>query len=671
MAEKCFEYRGFMLDVCRHYMPIRHIKRLLDAAQICGMNRMHWHLTDDQGWRIQIKKYPYLTGVGSHRGQSYFGVFSGNENNDGFYTQKEIREIVAYAHERGIEIIPEIELPGHAGAMLAAYPGMGCRRTVYGREGTQVVDWPYRYRVEVSVGIYPDLLCAGKDQAIQFVQDILDEVTELFPYEMVHIGGDEAMKLRWRRCPDCQARMHELGLETEEELQRWMVLEVGKYLASKGKKTVVWCDVLAGGPLPDYFVVQQWMGESEATRAHLAAGGTVICSDTQCYYLDYPYGVTDLHDIWQYPQIPSYAEGYESGVLGIECPLWTEYVTNIDRAAFMLFPRMIGVGLKAMGEADTEWEQFRTAVAARQKQIGEIGLKGAPEEYWKMTPEQKAANRQLHESQTRTPSIMPYVNFEQTLVLLDQTEQLMEQLGIPKEFAERAGDRILTKLYHGHFVTEDDGAGELIEQMLIAVRNRREGVWKEYPEEIWMDTMKCFGRFVSEYRECYGHDGFDRGFWTTRQINAKLFRIGTLEYETAVEKGEKVIRLHIPSDADLSADALNQSVTAAKAFFETYLPDYAGVQMRCESWLMSPALREMLPENAHIVHFQNAFEIEAVHPLDRSAVVWVFHRTPVQEKEMDPATLPEKTLLQKRMKALLLEGRAPGSADAKLVRPFA
>ena len=345
-------------------------------------------------------------------------------------------------------------------------------------------------------------------------------------------------------------------------------------------------------------------------------------------------------------------------------------MTSIDRASFMLFPRMIGVGLKAAGEADTEWEPFRAKVAEKQKQIEALGLKGASEEFWAMTPEQKAENRQLHDRQTRTPSIMPYVNFEQQLVLLEQAEKLMEAIGVPKAFAERAGDRILTKLYHGHFVTEDDGAGTLIEQLLIAVRNRQEGVWQRYPEEIWIETMKCFGRFIREYRECYGHDGFDRGFWTTRQINARLFRIGTLEYEMTKEEDGKVIRLHIPSDADLSAAALNQSVEAAKTFFKTYMPDYADAPMRCESWLLSPAVREMLPDTARIVRFQNAFEIESADPSSREAIQWVFHLTKEQQKKMDVSSLPEETQLQKQMKAVLLEGRAPGTADGKLVRPF-
>ncbi|MBQ8094458.1 MAG: family 20 glycosylhydrolase [Clostridia bacterium] len=666
-----FEYRGFMLDVSRHYMPMRDIKKLIDAAQICGMNRMHWHLTDDQGWRIEIKKYPRLTGIGSHRGQSYFGVFSDTENNDGFYTQKEIREIVAYAKEHGIEIIPEIEMPGHASAMLAAYPQFGCRRVVHGRTDSRIKDNPYNYQVEVSVGIYPDLICGGKDESIRFFEDILDEVMTLFPYPVIHIGGDEAIKLHWRRCPDCQARMEKLGIQTEEELQRWMVLEVGEYLASKGRKTMVWCDVLAGGPLPDHFIVQQWMGASEATRAHLASGGKIIISDTAGYYLDYPFGRIDVHDIWQYPRIPAYAEGYESGVLGLECPLWTEYVTDLKRASFQLFPRMAAVALKASEPESMDWPAFRGLIAAKQKEIEALGLTGAPESLWELTPEQKKENLADWERLTRTPSIMPYIHFENRLMLLEHTERFMEEIGIPKAFAERAGDRIMASLYHGHIVTEDDGAGEMVHQLMEAVRNRRDGVWTMFPENVWLDTMKCFTRFVQEHRQCYGYDGYDRGFWTPRQVQAKLFRLGELEYEMLPDKeGNPRIFLHIPSDANLMPDPLNESVRLAREFFASYFPEYADAPMFCETWLLSPKLHELLPETAKIFHFQSGFELYGTHPDSKAAILWVFHKTAIQQKTLDLNELDESTTLQRSMKALLLSGGAPGSADGQLVRPF-
>ncbi|MBQ6060358.1 MAG: family 20 glycosylhydrolase, partial [Clostridia bacterium] len=216
MAGTGFQYRGFMLDVCRHYMPADEIRKLLDAAKILGLNRMHWHLSDDQGWRIEIRKYPKLTEIGSVRGDSYFGGTPEKERNCGYYTQQEVRDIVEYAGSLGIEIIPEIEIPGHAAAMLAAYPEFGCRRGETGR---------WENHVEISGGIFPSLLCTGNDAALDFIRDILDEVTELFPFPAVHIGGDEALKLRWRRCPDCQARMEKLGIPSEDALQRWLVLE--------------------------------------------------------------------------------------------------------------------------------------------------------------------------------------------------------------------------------------------------------------------------------------------------------------------------------------------------------------------------------------------------------------------------------------------------------------
>ena len=174
-----------MLDVCRHFMPLDEIKKLLQAAAVLKLNRMHWHLTDDQGWRIEIRKYPLLTEKGAVRGDSFFGGTPEAERNSGYYTQEEIRDLVAYAKSLGIEIIPEIEIPGHAAAMLAAYPQFGCRRGKTGK---------WEEKVEISGGIFPALVCAGKEETLGFLEDILDEVTELFPFPAVHIGGDGAYR---------------------------------------------------------------------------------------------------------------------------------------------------------------------------------------------------------------------------------------------------------------------------------------------------------------------------------------------------------------------------------------------------------------------------------------------------------------------------------------------
>ena len=243
-------YLGFMLDVSRHFMPVEDVLKLLDAAAVCGVNTMHWHLTDDQGWRMEIKKYPLLTQVGSQRGDSYFGAISETEHNCGFYTQEQIRQVVTYAQKLGIQIIPELEVPGHASAMLAAYPQFGCGRTILQNGREQTLEAPYDYQVLNIGGIFPNLICAGKDGALRFLEDILDEVTELFPAPYVHIGGDEAVKLHWRRCPDCQRRIRQEGLKDEEDLQRWLVLQIGEYLAGKGKKVIVYNDCLAGGHAP-------------------------------------------------------------------------------------------------------------------------------------------------------------------------------------------------------------------------------------------------------------------------------------------------------------------------------------------------------------------------------------------------------------------------------------
>ena len=197
MQNQMFSYRGFMLDSVRHFMKPADVRKLIVAARLCGMNVMHWHLTDDQGWRVEIRKYPRLTEVGSVRGRTFFGGVSGTENNSGYYTREDIREIVSFAAENGMEIIPEIELPGQASALLEAYPAAGCRR-----EAELPAAGPWGHAVEVSGGIFPNLICAGKESTLRFMEDILDEVTELFPSRMVHNGGDEDLKLHWWRCPD-------------------------------------------------------------------------------------------------------------------------------------------------------------------------------------------------------------------------------------------------------------------------------------------------------------------------------------------------------------------------------------------------------------------------------------------------------------------------------------
>ena len=673
MSERIFSHRGFMLDVCRHYMPVEDIRKLLDAAAICGMNRMHWHLTDDQGWRIEIKKYPRLTEVGAVRGPSFFSDVSQTENNCGFYTQDEVRDIVAYARARGIEIIPEIELPGHASAMLAAYPWLGCRRQVERDGVVKVIEAPYPHRVQTAEGIFPDLVCAGKDEAIRFLQDVLDEVTALFPFPMVHIGGDEAPKLFWRRCPDCQARMRREGIVSEDALQRWLVLKIGEYLAEKGRSTIVWNDVLSGGMLPKHFIVQQWMGDPERIGAFLAAGGRVIVSDTDKYYFDYPYGQTDVYRVWQSPLVPTYALGHEEGVLGVECPLWTERITNTQRAAWMLFPRMTALGLRLNGEGGDDWERFADRLKRTQARIDALGLKGAPPSYWRMTPEAARADREDDRKHHYVPCAMPSIEWERRLGRQEALERLLDEIEMPRPFARLAADWALGCVdgFDACVPADLRGADVLAQRLLTALENRESGAWKGIDDRIWIDTMKAFTRFVKEYFASYGSYGFDRGQWTTRQAGAKLFRLGELEYElTESEDGSAEVALHIPSDVSLEPAGLNASVERARAFLSERFPQWENAPISCCSWLLSPALDRLLPPGSRILRFGQAFDLTGVDPEPDDALQWVFGLAEGQKAGADLRALPEDTVLQRNMKALLLAGGKVGEGRGLLKREW-
>lgn len=669
-----FTYRGFMLDVSRHYMPVGEIRRFIKAASICGMNKMHWHLTDDQGWRIEIKKYPKLIEIGSVRGHSYFGDVSETENNSGFYTQEEICELVRYAKELGIEIIPEIEVPGHASAMLAAYPQYGCRRMVIHEDEKSVIETPYAYRVMTTGGIFPNLICAGKDESVQFLEDILDEVADLFPAAAIHIGGDEALKQHWRRCPDCQRRIREEGLVDENGLQRWLVLKMGEHLKRKGKQTIVWNDSLAGGALPGYFIVQHWMGNDRETAEFMEAGGKVICSDVEHYYFDYPYSAVDAYHIWETPDIPQYARKHPEGLWGIECPLWTERVTNTDRAAYLLFPRMTAVALKASDDSRERfptWESFRDVLQSKQEQIDVTGLRGAPESAWHMLSDDIEADRLAAEQTMHSPGADEAIRVEHRLLLQEELEKLLAEIEMPEEYALQIMDYAWLELpeYAGTAVDMTGaGVGEICDQLLTALRNRKNGGWKDVPHDIWIATMKCFSRFVKEYKSSYGRYGFDRGFWTVRQIHASLFRIGELEYE--LRKDSHIIDLHIPSDARLQMPLLDASVHQAQQFLAQWFPDWADAPMECESWLLAPALRGLLAETSHILQFQNAFEIVSTDQDAMDVLEWVFGLAEGQQKDVQLKELPEKTSLQKRMKQYLQDGGHVGVARGRLTAQF-
>ena len=670
-----FPYRGFMLDSARHFMPVESVLRILEGAARCGMNHMHWHLTDDQGWRVEIRRFPRLTEVGSHRGEDCFGEDNEQENNHGFYTQEDIRRVVAFAREQGVEIIPEIEVPGHASAMLAAYPEYGCRREIAEKGGITLEETPYEYQVGTLAGIFPNLICAGREESFQFLTGILDEIAELFPGPMVHIGGDEAIKMHWRRCPDCQRRMRALGLHNEHELQRELVLRVGEYLRGKGKRTIVWNESLDGGLLPDHFIVQHWLGNDRETAEFMAAGGKVICSDLPNYYISQPYCNLDVRTVWQAPAVPEYAREHPENLLGLECPLWTEHITNPKRAEYMLFPRLAAVALKASQPSDAPtWEEFLAGVRALEEKVEALGIAGAPEDTWALTPERAEAERAAFTAQRHQSKLEDTWRICDNLVMQERMEKLLLDIGMPRPFALRVMDAGMAGVpeFAGRLPEpEGDGADVMASQLVTALKNRQDGPWTGLPEEIFLDTMRAYTRFVGEHMRSTGRYAFDRGFWTTRQADALLFRVGALEYELLERDEKPVLSLHIPSDIRLVPEALNASVAAARRFMAEYRPAWKDAPMVCASWLMFPGLKDLLPEDSHILRFQRAFDFTGVVAEEGGVLEWVFNLTAPQQEHADLSALPEDTSLRRRMKAFLLAGGKVGVGRGVLAREFA
>lgn len=408
-----FSYRGFMLDSSRHFLSKEDIKRLLDAAALQKLNKFHWHLVDDQGWRVEIRRYPRLTEVGALRGRAEFAKIPEPEKTHDFFTREDIQEIVSYAAERFIDVVPELEIPGHESALLAAYPEYGC-------EGTD----PKARHVQITGGIFRDILCAGKEKTQTLLKNILDEYMELFPYDYLHLGGDEAVKEHWRGCPACQKKLHELGLPDENALQQWLVRTMAEYLEEYGRHAVVWNDVLRGEKLSPSVAVQVWLGDKDLVEEFTGRGGRIIQSSTKAFYLDYPYSSIDVKKMLAFPPVPDYLEGKEAQVWGMECPLWTERVPDASRAAYLLFPRLPAMAEKAWsfensenGESDeTRFESFCTRYRILQKELEGLGLSGAPEKYWSMTPEAAAEDQREWNDMVDTPFLENFRKEEEALL---------------------------------------------------------------------------------------------------------------------------------------------------------------------------------------------------------------------------------------------------------------
>ena len=340
MDAPCFLWRGFMLDEARHFQGMQTVKDLLDWMAYFKMNVFHWHLTEDQGWRIEIKHYPRLIEVWAHRSASQVSGFLGKKLNtlphSGFYTQQEIKEIVDYASARHIQVVPEIEMPGHAQAALAAYPLLGC------------TGGPYN--VSPHWGIHADIMCPGKSTTYEFLQNVLGEVIDLFPGQYIHTGGDEAPKKRWKTCPDCQNLANKTNVQRINDLQTILTNQVSQFLKSHGRTLIGWNEMLADG-LDRDAVVQYWVGKEKTVMKHIRAGRKAILSNFAAYYLDHSYAHSSLDKVYQYEPVFNQLESqYHPNILGIETPLWTEFVPSRTRLDWQIFPRLLAA-------AETAWLQ--------------------------------------------------------------------------------------------------------------------------------------------------------------------------------------------------------------------------------------------------------------------------------------------------------------------------
>jgi hexosaminidase len=342
-----FAYRGMHLDPCRHFWTIEETKRYLDVMTAYKLNRFHWHLTEDQGWRMEVKAYPRLTEIGAWRNGTVIKKdWSSNDGirHGGFYTQEEMKEIVAYAAERGITVIPEIDLPGHMVAALAAYPNLGC------------TGGPYE--VWTRWGVAPDILCAGNEDVYTFLETVLTELVDIFPSEYIHIGGDEAfnedMGIPWDHCPKCAAKMRELGIKkgpmAKHYLQNYVTARIQDFLNSKGRKIIGWDEVLEGNLAPGA-TVMSWRGVKGGIKA-ASMGFDVIMSPSGFMYLDHyqsqerdkePFGIggfCPVEKVYGYEPYEGMVPGSEKHILGVQANLWTEYIATPEHLEYMLLPRM-------------------------------------------------------------------------------------------------------------------------------------------------------------------------------------------------------------------------------------------------------------------------------------------------------------------------------------------
>ncbi len=341
-----FSWRGFMLDEARHFFGMDEVKKILDVMALFKFNIFHWHLTDDQGWRIEIKRYPLLKEISSRRKGTYTGkrkLMSDLQKDEsksdripvsGFYTQAQVKEIIQYAEDRFITIIPEIDFPGHVQAVLAAFPELSCSGGPF--------------KVSQNFGVHKDVFCIGKEEVFEFSKKVLIEVMDLFPTKLIHTGGDEVPTRRFKKCLDCQNLMKREGLENEKQLQPYYTSKISKFIEENGHKLIGWNEILNSN-LSESAICHYWAGDFSTAIEHIKRGRDTIMSDMRFVYLNYPYKLTPIEQSYEYDPIPDeLPTEYHGQILGIEACLWTEYIKNTEVLEYQVFPRLIAI-------AETGW----------------------------------------------------------------------------------------------------------------------------------------------------------------------------------------------------------------------------------------------------------------------------------------------------------------------------
>lgn len=379
-----YSWRGIHLDESRHFFGTENVKKLLDDMFRLKLNRFHWHLTDDQGWRIEIKKYPLLTQIGSKRSHTHIGGWGCTKSDNTpygpyYYTQEQIKEIVDYAAERCISIVPEIDVPAHFAAALAAYPHLACRdlkREVFGEMG----DILFKQR---NIKDWNRPLCLGKKESVQFIFDVYDEVCELFPFAYFHVGGDECDVSEWKTCPDCQKAMKEYGFKNEKELQKKLTNELCEYLKKKGKHMIAWNDVLNQGidRLDDSMVIQQWLpGQDKNTKHFAAHGGKVIMSNHKSFYFDMTYSQYPLANTYKFSP-KKYGITDKNCMLGVEGETWTEWIDSFSKVQFHQHPRMEALSEVAWTpEEQRDFKEFLGRYRAYKSVLKPLGIRFAADQ---------------------------------------------------------------------------------------------------------------------------------------------------------------------------------------------------------------------------------------------------------------------------------------------------